>query len=156
MWDWSFVVYLYHKTPNMLKKLIIRYKLFLRRINRFTSMESELSKVNTSQCTFICRKLIHDKNSELLIAPISEKMYIKNQELGIFITKDGHEVTITNHTYSYFIKLRANQSEKLNNFFFKEMEIRAKIMERELEGQIKHSLDKIFTTIISYNSETVV
>jgi hypothetical protein len=29
-------------------------------------------------------------------------------------------------------------------------------MERELEGQIKHSLDKIFTTIISYDSETVV
>lgn len=139
----------------MFKKLIIHYKLFLRKINRFTSMESELSKVNTSQCTFICRKLIHDKNSELLIAPISDKMYIKNQELGIFITKEGHEVTITNHTYSYFIKLSPSQSEKLNTFFLKEMELRAKEMEKELEGQIKHSLDKIFLTINSYNSETL-
>ena len=139
----------------MFKKLIIHYKLFLRKINRFTSMESELSKVNTSQCTFICRKLIHDKNSELLIAPISDKMYIKNQELGIFITKEGHEVTITNHTYSYFIKLSPSQSEKLNIFFLKEMELRAKEMEKELEGQIKHSLDKIFLTINSYNSETL-
>ena len=136
----------------MLKKLIIRYKLFLRTINRVTSMESEISKVNTSQCTFICRKLIHDKNSELLIAPISEKMYIKNQELGIFITKEGNEVTITNHTYSYFIKLNPHQSDKLNTFFLREMEIRAKDMEKELEGQIKHSLDRIFTTINSYNS----
>jgi len=118
-------------------------------------MESELSKVNTSQSTFICRKLIHDKNSELLIAPISEKLYIKNQELGIFITKEGNEVTITNHTYSYFIKLNSNQSEKLNNFFLREMELRAKVMEQELEGQIKHSLDKIFNTINSYPSETV-
>jgi len=139
----------------MLKKLIIRYKLFLRTINRVTSMESEISKVNTSQCTFICRKLIHDKNSELLIAPISEKMYIKNQDLGIFITKEGNEVTITNHTYSYFIKLNPNQSDKLNNYFLKEMELRAKVMEHELEGQIKHSLDKIFNTINSYTSETI-
>jgi len=139
----------------MLKKLIIHYKLFIRKINRFTSMESELSKVNTSQCTFICRKLIHDKNSELLIAPISEKMYIKNQELGIFITKEGNEVTITNHTYSYFIKLNPNQSDKLNSYFLKEMELRARVMERELEGQIKHSLDKIFNTINSYSSETI-
>jgi len=118
-------------------------------------MESEISKVNTSQCTFICRKLIHDKNSELLIAPISEKMYIKNQDLGIFITKEGNEVTITNHTYSYFIKLNPNQSDKLNNYFLKEMELRAKVMEHELEGQIKHSLDKIFNTINSYASGTV-
>lgn len=139
----------------MLKKLIIRYKLFLRRMNKFTSFESELSKVNTSQCSFICRKLIHDKNSELLIAPISNKMYIKNHELGIFITKDGNEVTITNHTYSYFIKLSPNQSDKLNTFFLKEMEVRAKEMEKELEGQIKHSLDKIFTTINSYSSELI-
>lgn len=139
----------------MLKKLIIRYKLFLRRMNKFTSFESELSKVNTSQCSFICRKLIHDKNSELLIAPISNKMYIKNQELGIFITKDGNEVTITNHTYSYFIKLSQNQSDKLNTYFLKEMEVRARDMEKELEGQIKHSLDRIFTTINSYNSELI-
>jgi hypothetical protein len=121
-------------------------------MNKFASFESELSKVNTSQCSFICRKLIHDKNSELLIAPISNKMYIKNHELGIFITKDGNEVTITNHTYSYFIKLSPNQSDKLNTFFLREMEIRAKEMEKELEGQIKHSLDKIFTTINSYSS----
>lgn len=139
----------------MFKKLIIRYKLFLRRINKFTSFESELSKVNTSQCSYICRKLVHDKNSELLIAPISNKMYIKNQELGIFITKDGNEITITNHTYSYFIKLGQNQSDKLNTYFLKEMEVRAKDMEKELEGQIKHSLDRIFTTITSYSSEPI-
>lgn len=119
-----------------------------------TSFESEISKVNTSQCTFICRKLIHDKNSELLIAPISNKMYIKNQELGIFITKDANEVTITNHTYSYFIKLSSTQSEKLNSTFLKEMESRAIEMEKELEGQIKYSLDRIFSTINSYKLNT--
>lgn len=140
----------------MLRKLIIRYKLFLRKFNQFTSFETELSKVNTTQCSFICRKLIHDKKSELLIAPISNKMYIKNQGLGIFITKEGNEVTITNHTYSYFIKLDPKQSEKLNGFFLKEMEVRAKEMEKELEGQIKHSLDKIYTKINEYNTNLTV
>ena len=139
----------------MLKKLIIRYKLFLRKFNKFTSLESELSKVNTSQCTFICRKLIHDKRSELLIAPISQKMYIRNHNLGIFITKEANEVTITNHTYSYFIKLNLSQSQKLDTFFLKEMEERAKIMEKELEGQIKHSLDSIYTKINDYQVELV-
>ena len=108
----------------MLRKLIIRYKLFLRKFNQFTSFESELSKVNTSQCGFI--------------------------------TKDGNEVTITNHTYSYFIKLDPKQSDKLNSSFLKEMESRAKEMEKELEGQIKHSLDKIYTKINEYNTNLTV
>jgi hypothetical protein len=48
-------------------------------------MESELSKVNTSQCTFICRKLIHDKNSELLIAPIHKDLGVVGK-IALFIS----------------------------------------------------------------------
>jgi len=60
---------------------------------------------------------------------------------------DGGQVTITNHTYSYFIKLSKAQWEKLINYFRKEMELRAMEIEKELEIQINHSLDNIYNKI---------
>jgi hypothetical protein len=128
-----------------LKRLIARYKIFVRSIN-----ESELRKLQRTrinQCTAICRRLIHNPNSELLIAPISRKKYIKNEQYGIFITMEDGEVTITNHTYSYFIKLPDIDWSKLKDFFKKEMEERALQMEKDLDVQIKHSLETIYSKI---------
>jgi hypothetical protein len=128
-----------------LKRLIARYKIFVRNIN-----ESELRKLQRTrinQCTAICRRLIHNPNSELLIAPISRKKYIKNEQYGIFITMEDGEVTITNHTYSYFIKLPDIDWSKLKDFFKKEMEERVLQMEKDLDVQIKHSLETIYSKI---------
>lgn len=128
-----------------LKRLIARYKIFVRSLN-----ESELRKLQRTrinQCTAICRRLIHNPNSELLIAPISRKKYIKNEQYGIFITMEDGEVTITNHTYSYFIKLPDIDWSKLKDFFKKEMEERALQMEKDLDVQIKHSLETIYSKI---------
>jgi hypothetical protein len=102
---------------------------------------------NVRKCSTICRKLIHSEDSELIIAPISDKKYIRNDKLGIFVTMDGGQVTITNHTYSYFIKLSKTQWDKLVNYFRKEMELRAMKIEKELETQINHSLDNIYSKI---------
>jgi hypothetical protein len=102
---------------------------------------------NVRKCSTICRKLIHSEDSELIIAPISDKKYIRNDKLGIFVTMDGGQVTVTNHTYSYFIKLGDAEWIKLKDFFKKEMELRAMQMEKEMEYQIKHSLDTIYTKI---------
>ena len=60
---------------------------------------------------------------------------------------DGWQVTITNHTYSYFIKLNKIQWEKLVISFRREMEYRAMEIEKELESQINHSLDNIYNKI---------
>ncbi len=128
------------------KKLIVRYKIFLRNI----SVNNELRKIQRTrinQCTAICRKLIHNPESELLMAPISRKKYIKNEQFGIFITMEEGEITITNHTYSYFIKLPDLDWGKLKDFFKKEMEERALQMEKDLEIQIRHSLDTIYSKI---------
>ena len=128
------------------KKLIVRYKIFLRNI----SVNNELRKIQRTrinQCTAICRKLIHNPESELLMAPISRKKYIKNEQFGIFITMEEGEITITNHTYSYFIKLPDLDWDKLKDFFKKEMEERALQMEKDLDVQIKHSLETIYTKI---------
>ncbi len=134
------------KRMSPFKKLIVRYKIFLRNI----SVNNELRKIQRTrinQCTAICRKLIHNPESELLMAPISRKKYIKNEQFGIFITMEEGEITITNHTYSYFIKLPDLDWGKLKDFFKKEMEERALQMEKDLEIQIRHSLDTIYSKI---------
>lgn len=129
------------------KRLYAKFKISLRNISKSTFKEQQEAKTSAKQCSFICRKLIHSQNSDLLIAPISRKKYIKNESLGIFITMEEGEVTITNHTYSYFIKLSESEWLKLKDFFKKEMELRAMQMETEMEHQIKHSLDNIYTKI---------
>lgn len=131
---------------TIIKKLWIRYRLYLRKLDR-NNTEFDIYMSNVRKCSTICRKLIHSEDSELIIAPISDKKYIRNDKLGIFVTMDGGQVTITNHTYSYFIKLNKVQWEKLNNFFRKEMELRAIMIEKELEAQINHSLDNIYNKI---------
>ena len=77
----------------------------------------------------------------------TKKQSYDNDKLGIFVTMDGGQVTVTNHTYSYFIKLNKTQWDKLINFFRKEMEFRAMEIEKELESQINHSLDNIYSKI---------
>ena len=57
------------------------------------------------------------------------------------------EITITNHTYSYFIKLPDLYWQKLKEYFKKEMDDRALKMEKELDVQIKHSLETIYSKI---------
>jgi hypothetical protein len=130
-----------------IKRLYAKFKISLRDISKKSFDERQEAKTNAKQCTFICRKLIHSQNSDLLIAPISRKKYIKNEKLGIFITMEDGEVTITNHTYSYFIKLSDTEWNKLKDFFKNEMELRAMHMEKEMEYQIRHSLDTIYTKI---------
>ena len=130
-----------------IKRLYAKLKISLRNVSKKSFVEQQEAKTNAKQCSFICRKLIHSQNSDLLIAPISRKKYIKNEQLGIFITMEEGEITITNHTYSYFIKLGDAEWIKLKDFFKKEMELRAMQMEKEMEYQIRHSLDTIYTKI---------
>lgn len=131
---------------NIIKKVWVKYLLYLRKLDR-KDLEFDIYMSNVRKCSTICRKLIHSEDSELIIAPISDKKYIRNDKLGIFITMDGGQVTLTNHTYSYFIKLNKTQWDKLINFFRKEMEFRAMEIEKELETQINHSLDTIYSKI---------
>ena len=131
---------------TIIKKLWIKYRLYLRKLDR-NDTEFDIYMSNVRKCSTICRKLIHSEDSELIIAPISDKKYIRNDKLGIFVTMDGGQVTVTNHTYSYFIKLNKTQWDKLVNYFRKEMELRAMNIEKELETQINHSLDNIYSKI---------
>jgi hypothetical protein len=95
----------------------------------------------------ICRKLIKDETSVLLIAPKSNKKYIENERLDIFIVIDGDEISIINHVYNYIIKLSFRDNMRINHFFDHETEIRRNDYEQTIKNRIEYSLHTILDKI---------
>jgi hypothetical protein len=91
----------------------------------------------------ICRKLINDENSKFLIAPLSQKRYIKNEVTQMFVVIHYNRINITNHVYNYDITISTQMSEKLNRIFDNKVEEERIKFEKEMYSQIKHSLKKI-------------
>ena len=104
---------------------------------------SETQKVALS----ICRKLIKDETSVLLIAPKSNKKYIENERLDIFIVIDGDEISIINHVYNYIIKLSYRDNIRINHFFDYETEVRRNEYEQVIKNRIEYSLHTILDKI---------
>ena len=65
----------------------------------------------------ICRKLIHHEGSKFTIAPLSQKRYIVNKTLGLFIIIDYNKLEITNHVYHYVIHLNNNDASRIIKSF---------------------------------------
>lgn len=102
-----------------------------------------------SETLSICKKLINNTNSKLLISPISGKRYIKNDEKQIFIILELRRITIVNHTYSYNIDILTKPYNNLVRFFDNEVEKRRQKMEEEIRSNVKHSLVNIYNNIIN-------
>jgi hypothetical protein len=98
---------------------------------------------NEIKSSAICRKLISHPDSTFLIAPLSQKRYIKNDSLGIFIVLSNNRINITNHVYNYDVNLNQTISDKLNGIFDKKVEALRLEFETEIKSQIKHSLTTI-------------
>ena len=94
-------------------------------------------------CFKICLKLISHSDSEFMIAPMSGKRYIRNNELSIFITMDFGRVEITNHVFNYNVKLLNRDWERLVYIFDTETEKRRLEMEKDVSSNIKNSLDHV-------------
>ena len=94
-------------------------------------------------CFKICLKLISHSESEFMIAPMSGKRYIRNNELSMFITMDFGRVEITNHVFNYNVKLSNRDWERLVFIFDTETEKRRTEMEKEVSFNIKNSLDHV-------------
>jgi hypothetical protein len=127
---------------SKLKRLTAKLYIYLRKKSSPTKNDE-----NSKTCLKICRRLIKDKNSKFLIAPISGKKYIKNSELGLFVIMDGGKVSITNHVYHYDIYLDITEWEKLNKIFDARTESDRLIYEKEIHSQIEFSLQSILEKV---------
>jgi hypothetical protein len=125
---------------RLFKRLCLRIYLKFKSISRTNMSSVDANEIKSSA---ICRKLISHPDSTFLIAPLSQKRYIKNDSLGVFIVLSNNRINITNHIYNYDVNLTQIISDKLNNMFDNKVESLRLEFETEIKSQIKHSLTTI-------------
>ena len=98
-------------------------------------------------CIAICKKLIDKDETILLLTPISNKRYIRNEEQQIFVILENYSVKVINHVYSYTVFLEDKSWHSIVNLFDNEVESRRMEFEKEITSNIKHSLQNILYKI---------
>ena len=102
-------------------------------------------------CFKICLKVIHHRDTEFMIAPMSDKRYLKNDDMGIFITMTERRVEITNHVYNYNVKLSDRDWQRITFIFDTETDKRRLNYESEVNSQITNSLHNILERVSNFN-----
>jgi hypothetical protein len=101
-----------------------------------------------SICYEICKKLISLKDSQLTIAPISNKRYIKNDNQKMFIVIENRMVTLINHIYSHNVYFENDEYlTEINQLIDQEIDRKRIELEKEIESNIKHSLKNILNKL---------
>ena len=129
-----------------LKRTYFKTRILLR--NLFSPKQIEIEqKKYAGMCMTIAKKLICKEDSILLFTPITQKYYIHNYELGIYMVIDNGVLSVTNHSYSYEVKLTGKNERILTKKFESELETRADKMDIEILSQIKESLINAYNQI---------
>jgi len=100
-----------------------------------------------TECINICRKLLDQKETILLIAPISSKRYMKNERYGIYVIFHGKTIEIINHVYNYTVAVDEKTWDQMMDDFNYELEERRMQFETEISTNIKYSLKTILKSI---------
>ena len=137
-----------------MKKRIIRF--FTRLKLRFYIWQKKSNFVRTAEedvtpyektCFQICLKMIKHPTTKFMIAPMSNKRYIENKDMDLFITMDYGRVDLTNHIYHYSVKLSDRDWERITYVFDTEAEKRRLNYEDRINSQIKNSLHNVLDRI---------
>mgnify|MGYP000474368527 CR=1 FL=1 len=126
-----------HKLKRLIQKQYI--KVYRSSTPKITTYEKD--------CVSICEKLIKKNETVLLLTPISNKRYIKNEEDQIFVILENYSVKVINHVYSYTVFLEDKSWHSIVNLFDNEVESRRMEFEKEITSNIKHSLQNILHKI---------
>lgn len=132
------------KKGHTLKRLI--QKAYLG-IHRKTAIPKDPKTPYYSECINICRKLLDQKDTILLIAPISSKRYMKNERHGIYVVFHGRSIEVVNHVYNYTVHVDEKTWNLMIDDFNYELEERRIEFEEEISKNIKYSLKTILKSI---------
>ena len=106
-------------------RLYKRLKVRASRVGRSSSLKTYEEVEQHEKTAFkICLKLISDKDSDFMIAPMSQKRFIINEKLNLFILIDYGRVEITNHIVHYDVKLLTRDYERITYLYDTETEKR--------------------------------
>jgi hypothetical protein len=130
------------------KRLYKRFKVRLSKIGRSSAMKTyEEVELHEKTAFKICVKLISDKNSDFMIAPMSQKRFIINEKLNLFIIIDYGRVEITNHVFHYDVRLSNRDYERITYLYDTETEKRRIKTEMTIKSNIKNTLEKVYDAI---------
>jgi hypothetical protein len=135
-----------HSLKRTIQKSYIEFR-------RKTKIPEEGRSEYTQEFMAIHKKLIKNKETELLFAPISSKRYLKNEKFGITVVLHGRNAEIINHVYSYSIHLDPKSWEKVDREFNEELENRREEFEVEIKANIKKSLQNIINSMDKKNEK---
>lgn len=129
-----------------MKNLYHTFRRFVQRqtLKAIRYVQSDYEKsVYENDSISICKKLINQKDSILLLTPRSGKRYIKSESSDIFIILDNHRIKVINHIYAYDIHVTDKSWTKLMDYFDTEVEKRREEFEKQITSNIQSSLKKI-------------
>jgi len=132
-----------HRAKRILQKVGIK----MSRV--FSPVDSSSPEENSSDrdACILFRKMILQKDSELLISPISSKYFVKNEANHVLIILSDYELVVINHVFGYNIRLSQKSHRQLYEAFIHEVEYRRKEMEKNFSKNIKHSLQTLIQKI---------
>jgi hypothetical protein len=95
----------------------------------------------------ICKALISDKDTVLIMSPVSGKRYIESKSKNLFVTIETTKLTITNHSYSYDVEIQGKAYSRIQRLFDAELNSRCIDYENNISSNIKHSLTTIYKSL---------
>lgn len=119
-----------------------------------SEVQEEISPYEKT-CFLICLKMIKHKNTKFMIAPMSNKRYLENKEMDIFITMIDGRIDLTNHIYHYDVKLSKRDWERITYIFDVETEKRRSQHEEKVNSQIKNSLHTVLERISNFTNNSI-
>ena len=132
---------------NFFKRLYKRIKVKMAKRMRKSMPTYEEIEPYEKTAFKIVVKMISHKKSDFMIAPMSNKRYIINEELGLFVLIDFGRVEITNHVFHYNVKMSGRDFERITYLYDTETEKRRNLTEAEVKSNIKNSLMKVYDKI---------
>lgn len=134
------------KIKRFFKRLKLRIYLSFRRSD-FAPSYKDKPLTYEKTCFLICLKMIQNPETKFMIAPMSNKRYLENKQMDLFITMDFGRVDLTNHVYHYSVKLNNRDWERITKIFDQETEKRRLNYEDTINSQIKNSLHNVLEKV---------
>jgi hypothetical protein len=140
------------RIKRFFKRLKIRVYLAFRR-NGFAPTHQDKPLTYEKTCFLICLKMIQNPETKFMIAPMSNKRYLENKQMDLFITMDSGRIDLTNHVYHYSVKLNNRDWERITKIFDQETEKRRLNYEDTINSQIKNSLHNVLEKVSNRNKQ---
>ena len=138
------------KIKRFFSRLKLKFYIWTKKSSSLIPSYKEEGPSYERTCFKICLKIIHHSDTEFMIAPMSDKRYLKNDDMGIFITMSERRVEITNHVYNYNVKLTERDWERLSYIFDTETDKRRLDYESEVNSQSTNSLHSILERVSNF------